>query len=194
MSALPALLGSGASFTVEGRTYHYAPLTLGDEADMEQELRAMLGDRLSVVESVHRATAELPAEERKPLLEQAVREHLRLMRMNALELAQEFQLPEIDALILKFHLRKHHPAVTLEEAQTLLSGPGMQAIARMLDHQRRVILSGEGRGPTSAGASAWHRIRTPIRSAGQLASRLWSTWRGSFSGRRRRSGTSPLPL
>lgn len=168
MSELPALLGSGASFEVEGTVYRYRPLTLGDEADIEQEVRAQLGARLDVIASVEKIVDQFKPDDRKLILENAIREHFRLSRMGGIDLANEFQLPDVHALILKYHLRAEHPELNTEDCKRLLAVGG-PAISRMITDQVRSVQPGEASRPSCAGGSAsrWMRsvwARRPFRA------------------------------
>ena len=171
MSDLPALLGSGATFTIDGTVYRWSPLTLGDEADMEQEIRAMVADRLDVIGMVLRTLPkEAAGDDRKVLLDRAFHEHCRLARMGASELAAEFQLPDVDAVVFRYHLRAHHPDLSVEDVKRIICTPGCPAIAAMLSEQARSVLPGESSRPSCDSGSAWSPRRIASRAKAALAS------------------------
>lgn len=135
MSDLPAILGTSTTVEIGGKRWTFSPLTIADEAELEVELRLRLGQKLCVVDQVRSILQGLSADERVAMLTWAVREEFRLRRMGPLDLAAEFRLPEVDRLVLRYQLRRHHQNVTDEEIGAITSDFSARKALAMLAQQ-----------------------------------------------------------
>lgn len=165
------MLGAGVTVEIAGQRWTFSPLTLGDEADLELELRALLGDKLDVVEQVRTVMDGFGPSERIEMVKWGLQEEMRLRRLGPIELAAEFRLPNVDRLVLRYQLRRHHPDVTDEQIGQLTSDFSARKALSMLVQQIREVLpkdlgpvlaalvaatglaKREDAGPTSSGSS-----------------------------------------
>lgn len=149
MSDLPGIGGVAGTFVgPNGKEYRYAPLTLRDEAELELEIRAALGDKLDVMAQVRSVLHMYQAPERAVLLEAAFKEELRLKRLGAIDLAAEFKVADVEAMVLRKQLKSHHPDITLDEVRGLSSDWAIRKLMSMLSEQFRAAM----------GNSAWLRL------------------------------------
>lgn len=132
MSDLPAILGTSTTVEIGGRRWTFSPLTIADEAELEVELRQRLDAKLRVVDQVRSILDGLRSDERIAMLQWAVAEEMRLRRLGPMELAQEFRLPEVDKIILRYQLRKNHPDVSEAEVGMLTSDHSARRAIAML--------------------------------------------------------------
>ena len=171
MSDLPALLGLGGMFTVAGRgandpkvTYKWSPLTLGDEADLEMEIRSAIADRLNVVGKVRGMLSGFKGEALKALVVEALREHLRLDRLDGLGLLQEFQSADLEVILFRYHLRQHHPELTNDDVRKLMTSDVVNSVIGEINTQMRSTRLGGSSGTSSSepsGSSPPTTMETP---------------------------------
>ena len=140
MSDLPTMLGAGVTVEIAGERWTFSPLTLGDEAEIEVELRSILGDKLDVVAQVRTVMDGFGPAERVEMVRWALQEEMRLRRLGPIELAAEFRLPNVDRLVLRYQLRKHHPNVTDEQIGRLTSDFSARKALSLLVEQIREVL------------------------------------------------------
>lgn len=137
MSDLPNSVGSAVTIDIDGKPWTFTALTIGDEADLEGELRILLADQLDVVGQARSLLADFDGRDRETLLREALREQLRLQRLGFVQLAAEFPLADVEAMILRRQLRTHHPEVTIDAIKRMPSLTTMKKIAAMMAHQLR---------------------------------------------------------
>lgn len=135
MSDLPAILGTSTTVEIGGRRWTFSPLTLADEAELEVELRQKLDAKLRIVDQVRSIVDGLGAQERLALLTWAVQEEFRLRRLGPSDLAAEFRVPDVDRIVLRYQLRRHHPQVTDEEIGSITSDYSARKALALLAQQ-----------------------------------------------------------
>ncbi len=164
MSDLPATLGTPVTVEIAGKRWTFAPLTLDDEAAMEVELRLLLSEKLTIVDQARSICSGLETRERIELLKWALQEELRLRRLGPIELANEFRVPNVERIVLRHQLRRHHPDVTDAEIGQLTSDyAAKKLVALMVEQMRDLVpkdsgpalamllaLSGQARIPATA--------------------------------------------
>ena len=145
MSDLPATIGTPVTVEIAGKRWTFSPLTLDDEAAMEIELRLLLGEKLAVVDQVRSMCGGLDARDRVELLKWAVQEEFRLRRLGPIELAAEFRIPNVERIVLRHQLRRHHPDVTDAEVGRLTSDyAAKKLVALMVDQMRAIVPKDSG--------------------------------------------------
>ncbi len=154
MTDLPAVLGVGGTFQVNGRELRWSPMTLGDEAEFEQLIRGQLGNRTNVLERL-RPEIEKIADpgDRRAAYDSAIKEHLRIERMRGIELAQQFGGADVETLLFWFHLRRQQPTLTVAEVREMMTLDACVAVLDMIQDQLRMAHPGKGRSPNSGGDS-----------------------------------------
>lgn len=132
MSDLPGIGGAGGEFVANDRTWRYTPLTIGDEAELESELRLLLADKLDVLGQLRPILKLYTPDQQRTLLAEALKEQMRLQRLGAVELAAEFRVADVEARILRLQLRQHQPEVTLDDVRKMQSTWAVKQLMRML--------------------------------------------------------------
>ena len=157
MSDLPALCGIGGTFKIGDTTYTWSPLTIGDLALLETDVRKELGSRLDCIGAAKAAcdAGGLKDNDRKAVMETAAREYLRIVRLGAMQLLGELPASDANALMLLAHLRKSHPDLTLDQVRAMAAHQAaVLQFRRSLDHawkrcDRRPRGLSSNRGPDS---------------------------------------------
>ncbi len=126
---LPELVALEDTVRIGGEEFTFSPLTARDYAEIERRITASRGDPIAVAK---RLAADLPADERRAILEKAYDDAMRARHVTAVEL-DEF-MASVDGLVFCFWLsvRKKHPDVTLERAGELLETLGNEALRELM--------------------------------------------------------------
>ena len=170
MSDLPATLGTPVTVEIAGKRWTFAPLTLDDEAAMEIELRLLLAEKLAIVDQVRTMCSGLDARERMEMLKWAIHEEFRLRRLGPIELASEFRVPNVERIVLRHQLRRHHPDVTDEEVGRLTSDYAAKKLVALMVEQMRALVPKDS-GPALATLLAMAgQATTPAPAAGPSSS------------------------
>lgn len=156
MSDLPGIIGAGGVIEVEidgvQRQFRWTPLTLGDLGQLEADIRAELGpDRLDQITPAMRIIeqAKLQGDDRSAAIHTAMEEHLRIRRLSAFQLADEFCLPETNARLLMALLKKHHPDITKDQVMQMVGSQVFSRISWMIMEQARAALTGKANSHSS---------------------------------------------
>lgn len=159
---LPMIAGIGGTFELDGKTWTWSPLTIGDMAAYEAEMRSLLGERLNIIGSVKRDldAAGVKGADRNAAMEQAVKEHVEIGRMSAFRLAEKYELPDATACLFRHCLLKHHPELTIDDVRAMIGAQVVGRVLYMVLQQLAQALPGKDWRPTSGEDSASSKKET----------------------------------
>jgi hypothetical protein len=128
MSGLNVLTAAPWRQTIGEIDYWLEPLTLSDWGIIEKRL---LRERRNPLQLARENLAGLQADEKRALLEAALRQAATAQTVTADELMQYTATPRGAALLLWLSLRKRQPEITEPQAAELLAALGEEEFARL---------------------------------------------------------------